>query len=86
MFTPRESWIWHLRGLWSLGVHDDRPGAGHNRCAVTVCDGAGTVIAQMESRPGMGGYISGLKETDPIPEVIEGFELGRHCSGRMTAQ
>ncbi|MCX6678046.1 MAG: DUF2099 family protein [Methanothrix sp.] len=42
--------------------------------AVTVCDGAGTVIT---SKPdliqGMGGYISGLVKTDPIPEVIEGI-------------
>lgn len=45
------------------------------QAAVTVCDGAGTVIT---SNPhliqGMGGYISGLAETDPIPAVIEGIE------------
>lgn len=43
--------------------------------AVTVCDGAGTVIT---SNPrliqGMGGYISGLADTEPIPEVIEGIK------------
>jgi putative methanogenesis marker protein 8 len=42
--------------------------------AVTVCDGAGTVIT---SNPpliqGMGGWISGLTETEPIPEVLEGI-------------
>ena len=43
--------------------------------AVTVCDGVGTVIT---SNPhlvqGMGGYISDMAETEPIPEVIEGIE------------
>ncbi len=43
--------------------------------AVTVCDGAGTVITSNGSLvQGMGGYISGLVETDPIPEVIEGIK------------
>ena len=41
---------------------------------VTVCDGAGTVIA---ANPvlvqGMGARISGLVETEPITEVIEGI-------------
>ncbi len=42
--------------------------------AVTVCDGAGTVItSNAKLVQGMGGYISGLKETDPIPEIIEGI-------------
>jgi putative methanogenesis marker protein 8 len=43
--------------------------------AVSVCDGAGTVItSNPELIQGMGGYISGLSETDPIPEVIEGIK------------
>jgi putative methanogenesis marker protein 8 len=43
--------------------------------AVTVCDGAGTVITgNPELIQGMGGWISGLAETDPIPEVIAGIE------------
>lgn len=43
--------------------------------AVTVCDGAGTVItANPRLVQGMGGYISGLSETEPIPEVIEGIK------------
>jgi putative methanogenesis marker protein 8 len=43
--------------------------------AVTVCDGAGTVITSNGSLvQGMGGYISGLVETDPIPEVIKGIK------------
>jgi putative methanogenesis marker protein 8 len=42
--------------------------------AVTVCDGAGTVItANADLVQGMGGYISGLVKTDPIPEVLEGI-------------
>jgi len=44
--------------------------------AVTVCDGAGTVIS---SNPqliqGMGGWISGLAKTDPIPEVLQGIQV-----------
>lgn len=43
--------------------------------AVTVCDGAGTVITNNSQLvQGMGGWISGLAETDPIPEVIQGIE------------
>lgn len=43
--------------------------------AVTVCDGAGTVItSNPQLIQGMGGYISGLAETEPIPEVIDGIE------------
>jgi putative methanogenesis marker protein 8 len=42
---------------------------------VTVCDGAGTVIT---SNPGlvqgMGALMSGLIETEPIPETIAGIE------------
>jgi putative methanogenesis marker protein 8 len=43
--------------------------------AVTVCDGAGTVItSNPQLIQGMGGWISGLSQTDPIPEVIDGIE------------
>lgn len=42
---------------------------------ITVCDGAGTVItANPKLVQGMGARISGLMETDPIPEVIAGIE------------
>lgn len=45
------------------------------QAAVTVCDGAGTVITpNPQLIQGMGGYISGLAQTDPIPKVIEGIE------------
>lgn len=42
---------------------------------VTVCDGAGTVItANPKLVQGMGARISGLVETEPIPEIIAGIE------------
>ena len=48
--------------------------AGIIDAAVTVCDGAGSVItANPDLVQGMGGYLSGLVETDPIPEVLEGI-------------
>ncbi len=38
------------------------------QAAMTVCDGAGTVVtSNPQLIQGMGGYISGLAETDPIP-------------------
>ena len=40
-------------------------------CGVIVCDGAGTVvISDPEVIQGIGGRISGLVETSPIPEII----------------
>ncbi len=42
---------------------------------VTVCDGAGTVITSDPGLvQGMGALMSGLIETEPIPEIIEGIE------------
>lgn len=42
---------------------------------VTVCDGAGTVITNNPALvQGMGALMSGLIETDPIPEIIAGIE------------
>ena len=44
-------------------------------CAVMVCEGCGTVlITESELAQGVGGRVSGLVETSPIPELIE--ELG----------
>ncbi len=44
-------------------------------CAVTVCDGSGTVVVDdPELIQGIGGRISGLVETSPIQSVIE--EIG----------
>ncbi|MDO5848465.1 MAG: DUF2099 family protein [Methanobrevibacter sp.] len=43
-------------------------------CAVMVCEGCGTVLIQeAELAQGVGGRVSGLVETSPIPEVIEGI-------------
>lgn len=43
---------------------------------VTVCDGAGTVISSSpELVQGMGALMSGLIETEPIPEIIEYIEF-----------
>jgi putative methanogenesis marker protein 8 len=42
---------------------------------VTVCDGAGTVITSNTGLvQGMGALMSGLIETEPIPETIAGIE------------
>jgi len=56
--------------------------------AVTVCDGAGTVIS---SNPqliqGMGGWISGLAKTEPIPEILEGIQArGGHVLSPQDAK
>ena len=58
------------------------------QAAVTVCDGAGTVItSNPQLIQGMGGYISGLTQTDPIPEVIEGIEArGGHVLSHNDAR
>ncbi len=43
---------------------------------VTVCDGAGTVITSDPGLvQGMGALMSGLIETEPIPEIIKGIEF-----------
>ncbi len=56
--------------------------------AVTVCDGAGTVITDNPSLvQGMGGWISGLTETEPIKEVIDGIEArGGHVLSSKDAR
>lgn len=58
------------------------------QAAVTVCDGAGTVItSNPQLIQGMGGYISGLAQTDPIPQVIEGIEArGGHVLSQKDAK
>jgi putative methanogenesis marker protein 8 len=44
-------------------------------CTVTVCDGAGTVVTDNPVLvQGMGALMSGLVETEPIPEVIRNIE------------
>jgi putative methanogenesis marker protein 8 len=50
--------------------------AGFFDAAVIVCEGAGTVIAATPDLvQGIGGRMSGLVRTTPIPEVIAGIEL-----------
>lgn len=47
---------------------------GRIGCAVIACDGAGTVIADSAALiQGIGGRMSGLVRTSPIPAVIEGI-------------
>ncbi len=47
-------------------------------CAVIASDGAGTVVIDdPETIQGIGGRISGMVETSPIPEVIEGIGPAR---------
>jgi len=49
--------------------------AGLLDAAVIACDGAGTVIVNSpELVQGIGGKMSGLVKTSPIPEVIAGLE------------
>jgi putative methanogenesis marker protein 8 len=56
--------------------------------AVTVCDGAGTVItSNPQLVQGMGGWISGLVKTEPIPEVLEGIRArGGHVLSPQDAR
>ncbi|OPY34545.1 MAG: hypothetical protein A4E32_00274 [Methanomassiliicoccales archaeon PtaU1.Bin124] len=47
-------------------------------CAVIVCEGAGTVVIEdPEVVQGIGGRISGVIRTSPIPEVIEEIGINR---------
>lgn len=41
-------------------------------CAIMVCEGCGTVLVkEAELAQGVGGRVSGLVQTEPIPKVIE---------------
>jgi putative methanogenesis marker protein 8 len=68
--------------LLSFGIHD-----GLLDAAVLACDGAGTVIATLpELVQGIGGRMSGLVSTCPIPAVMDrieehgGIVLDRHTA------
>lgn len=51
-------------------------------CAVMVCEGCGTVlITESELAQGVGGRVSGLVETSPIPELIEEFSPNHIVDG-----
>jgi len=56
--------------------------------AVTVCDGAGTVISSSPQLiQGMGGWISGLFQTEPIPEILKGIQArGGHVLSPQDAK
>ncbi len=46
-------------------------------CVIMVCEGCGTVIiTESELAQGVGGRVSGLVKTTPIPEIIE--EIGKN--------
>jgi putative methanogenesis marker protein 8 len=55
---------------------------------VTVCDGAGTVVTSSPALvQGMNAQISGLVETEPIPEVIDAIhKMGGHVLDPATAR
>jgi putative methanogenesis marker protein 8 len=76
MFTPKRKLEMDVFvGFGASEVMMTATSRGLIEAAVTVCDGAGTVITDNPSLiQGMGGWISGLVETDPIPEVLAGIE------------
>ena len=76
MFTPRRKLEMEVFvGFGASEVMMTATSRGLIDGAVTVCDGAGTVITSNPSLiQGMGGWISGLVSTDPIPEVLAGIE------------
>ena len=76
MFTPKRKLEMDVFvGFGASEVMMTATRRGLIEAAVTVCDGAGTVITSNPSLiQGMGGWISGLVSTDPIPEVLAGIE------------
>lgn len=76
MFTPeRKLEMDVFVGFGASEVMMTATRRGLIEATVTVCDGAGTVITANPSLiQGMGGWISGLVSTDPIPEVLAGIE------------
>lgn len=54
-------------------------------CAVMVCEGCGTVIvSESDLAQGVGGRVSGLVETSPIPELISEFSPNHIVDGETT--
>ncbi len=76
MFTPKRKLEMEVFvGFGASEVMMTATRRGLIEAAVTVCDGAGTVITSNPSLiQGMGGWISGLISTDPVPEVLAGIE------------
>jgi putative methanogenesis marker protein 8 len=75
MFSPRRKL--EMETFVGFGASESMmTGVSHGiiDAAVTACDGAGTVITDNPQLiQGMGGWISGLTETEPISEVLEGI-------------
>lgn len=76
LFTPRRRFdmgrvvAFGTSEIMSWGIE-----RGFLDCAVTVCDGAGTVIARSPQLvQGIGAVMNGLIKTYPIPEVIRSVE------------
>jgi len=81
MFTPRRSF--EPEKFVDFGVSEtlmSALGRGLLDAAVTVCDGAGTVITE-DARlvQAIGARISGLVSTSPIPSTIEHIERAGGC-------
>ena len=89
MFTPQRRF--DLGVFASFGISEILMTAlrrGLIDSTVTVCDGAGTVVT---SKPdlvqGMSAQISGLIETEPIPEVIDAIhQMGDYVLDPATAR
>lgn len=73
MCTPNRKM--RMRDYLSFGVSELLGMAvskGMLDCAVIVCEGAGTVVvSDPELIQGIGGRVSGLVETTPIPEIMD---------------
>lgn len=88
MFTPRRRL--DLGVFASFGISEilmTALGSGLIDSTVTVCDGAGTVVTSNPALvQGMSAQISGLVETEPIPEVIDAIHrIGGHVLDPDTA-
>lgn len=75
MCTPRR--LLRMRDFLSFGVSELLGTAlsrGMLDAAVVACEGAGTVVvADPELVQGIGGRVSGIVETSPIDEIIDGI-------------
>ena len=89
MFTPGRQL--DLGVFASFGISEvmmTALGKGLVDSTVTVCDGAGTVVTSSPALvQGMNAQISGLVETEPIPEVIDAIHrMGGHVLDPATAR
>jgi len=89
MFTPNRRF--DLGVFASFGISEVMMTAlakGLIDSTVTVCDGAGTVVTSSPALvQGMNAQISGLVETEPIPEVIDAIHsMGGHVLDPATAR